>query len=44
VRVATRVDMALVRPLLSERVFRWAARPAAAAAEGGVAAGEGVRA
>ncbi|HYK81610.1 MAG TPA: nucleoside hydrolase [Gemmatimonadales bacterium] len=31
VRVATRVDMALVRPLLSERVFRWAARPAAVA-------------
>ena len=27
VRVATRVDMTLVRPLLSERVFRWAARP-----------------
>jgi len=22
--VATRVDVALVRPLLSERVFRWA--------------------
>jgi purine nucleosidase len=43
VRVATQVDMALVRPLLSERVFRWAARPVAAA-EGGVAAGEGVRA
>jgi inosine-uridine nucleoside N-ribohydrolase len=26
VRVATRVDMAQVRPLLSERVFRWATR------------------
>jgi inosine-uridine nucleoside N-ribohydrolase len=29
-RVATRVDMALVRPLLSERVFRWATRAPAA--------------
>jgi len=29
VRVATRVDMGKVRSLLSERVFRWAARPAA---------------
>jgi len=27
VKVATQVDLALVRPLLSERVFRWAARP-----------------
>jgi purine nucleosidase len=27
VKVATRVDVALVRPLLSERVFRWAVRP-----------------
>lgn len=26
VRVATRVDMGVVRPLLSERVFRWATR------------------
>jgi inosine-uridine nucleoside N-ribohydrolase len=26
VKVATHVDLALVRPLLSERVFRWAAR------------------
>jgi inosine-uridine nucleoside N-ribohydrolase len=31
VRVATRVDMARVRPLLSDRVFRWAARASAAA-------------
>ncbi|HEX4573726.1 MAG TPA: nucleoside hydrolase [Gemmatimonadales bacterium] len=30
VRVATQVDVAAVRPLLSERVFRWAVRPAAA--------------
>src|SRR5207247_1959339 len=30
VRVATAVDMGPVRSLLSERVFRWAARPAAA--------------
>lgn len=30
VKVATRVDMARVRPLLSERVFRWAARSTAA--------------
>ena len=29
VRVATRVDMTLVRHLLSERVFRWATRPKA---------------
>ncbi len=30
VRVATQVDLAQVRPLLSERVFRWAVRPPAA--------------
>jgi purine nucleosidase len=30
VRVATQVDVAKVRPLLSERVFRWATRTAAA--------------
>jgi len=30
VLVATRVDLALVRPLLSERVFRWAVRQAVA--------------
>jgi inosine-uridine nucleoside N-ribohydrolase len=43
VRVATRVNMALVRPLLSERVFRWAVRTAATpiAAAG---QGEGARA
>jgi purine nucleosidase len=30
VRVATQVDVGQVRPLLSERVFRWAVRPPAA--------------
>ncbi len=30
VRVATRVDMARVRPLLSDRVFRWATGSTAA--------------
>lgn len=34
VRVAMQVDMALVRPLLSERVFRWATRAAAPQPEG----------
>jgi inosine-uridine nucleoside N-ribohydrolase len=34
VRVALQVDMALVRPLLSERVFRWATRTAAPQPEG----------
>ena len=36
VRVATQVDMSRVRPLLSERVFRWATRatPTAISQEG----------
>jgi len=43
VRVATRVNLAPVRSLLSERVFRWAARPATGSAPV-AAAGEGARA